>query len=179
MHIDCGSCIIRSWQIGDEQSLAMQANNYAIWQNLRDRFPHPYTMADAVSWISLAADTQPQTNFAIEVAGKAVGGIGLELKQDVERVSAELGYWLGEAHWGKGIVSSAIRRFTAWAIPALELTRVYALPFAYNTASCRVLEKAGYLREGYLKRSAVKEGVVVDQVLYAFTDQQLMIADQA
>jgi RimJ/RimL family protein N-acetyltransferase len=102
-----------------------------------------------------------------------VGGIGLERGEDVERVTAELGYWLGRAFWGRGIVSAAVREITGYAFATLGLTRVYALPFAQNRGSIRVLEKAGYTREGRLRRSALKEGEILEQLLLAITDQDL------
>ena len=170
MHLDCGPCVVRSWQVGDEGSLALHANDRGVWLNLRDRFPHPYTRGDAESWARFATAQQPQTNFAIAVAGEAVGGIGLMLLEDIERCSAEVGYWLGRAFWGKGLATAALRALTAYAFTAHPLTRVYALPFADNAASIRVLEKAGYRIEGRLRRSAVKDGVVQDQLVYAVTD---------
>ena len=173
MKISCGLCTLRPWLLSDKESLLKHANNYKVWQNLRDRFPHPYTAADAENWLQHTSKQQLPTNFAIEVAGEAVGGIGLELQQDVERVSAELGYWLGEVHWGKGITTAAIKGITAWAIPNLALTRIYAQAFLRNKASIRALEKAGYQLEGILKRSIVKEGQVLDQTMYAFTDLEL------
>ena len=110
----------------------------------------------------------PETFFAIAVGGEAVGGIGYVLQQDVERVSAEVGYWLGEPFWGRGITPEALAAVTRYAIEQHQLTRLFAVPFAYNTASCRVLEKAGYVVEGRLRRSAIKDGQVVDQLQYAY-----------
>jgi RimJ/RimL family protein N-acetyltransferase len=107
------------------------------------------------------------------VHGEAVGGIGLTLKNDVERCSAEIGYWLGEAVWGRGIATAAVQALTDYGFKAFGLTRIFAVPFANNPASMRVLEKVGYVREGVMRRSAIKGGVVLDQVLYAITDQDL------
>jgi RimJ/RimL family protein N-acetyltransferase len=170
MHLDCGPCVVRPWQVADVDSLARHANDRGVWLNLRDRFPHPYTRADAEHWIAFAAAQAPQTNFAITVADEAVGGLGLTLHEDVERCSAEVGYWLGRAYWGKGLATAALRGLTAYAFRAHSLNRVYALPFADNAASVRVLEKAGFRREGRLRRSALKDGVVKDQFVYAITD---------
>jgi ribosomal-protein-alanine N-acetyltransferase len=102
------------------------------------------------------------------VNGEAVGGIGFQLQGDVERVSAEIGYWLGEPFWRRGIATEALVALTKYALVTHGLTRVYAVPFASNTASCRVLEKAGYVLEGKLRRSAVKDGNITDQLQYAF-----------
>jgi [ribosomal protein S5]-alanine N-acetyltransferase len=168
MRLALSSCIVRSWETDDVQSVARHANNRRIWLNLRDRFPHPYTEHDAISFIRRVRSNRPETTFAIEVDGEAAGGIGFMLLQDIERVSAEVGYWLGELYWGRGICSEALRVVTQYAIEQHGLTRVFALPFAHNAASCRVLEKAGFELEGHLRRSAIKDGVVCDQRLYAF-----------
>jgi [ribosomal protein S5]-alanine N-acetyltransferase len=162
------TCEVRSWRPGDLDSLVEQANNRRIWINLRDAFPHPYTRQDGRAYLRCVRSASPETTFAIAVEGAAVGSIGFVLRTDVERVSAEIGYWLGEAFWGRGIATEALAAITRHAIDAHALTRVYALPFARNAASCRVLEKAGYVIEGRLRRSAVKDGVVVDQLQYAF-----------
>jgi RimJ/RimL family protein N-acetyltransferase len=114
----------------------------------------------------------PEVDFAIEAGGEAAGGIGLRLGQDVERFSAEIGYWLGEPFWGRGIATAALSATVKHAFAELGLIRIFAIPFAGNEASLRVLEKAGFLREGVLRRSAVKEGRVLDQLLYAVTREE-------
>jgi RimJ/RimL family protein N-acetyltransferase len=159
---------LRSWQSGDVESLVAHANNRRIWINLRDRFPHPYTTADGRAFVRASLKMQPETNFAIAVGGAAVGGAGFLLQADVDRVSAEIGYWLGEPFWGRGIATEVLVALTRYAIETHGLTRVFALPFATNTASCRVLEKAGYVLEARLRRSAIKDGTIVDQLQYAF-----------
>ena len=113
MELKLNKSRLRPWKEGDEESLVRHANNRAIWRNLRDLFPHPYTLADARHWIQIANPSLKTTNFAIVVDGAAVGGIGLVLKDDVFRRSAEIGYWLGEEYWGRGIVSEAVRAVTA------------------------------------------------------------------
>ena len=168
MTIDCDRCMIRSWQQGDEKTLPQNANNKAIWLNLRDRFPYPYTQADAQRWIELVVGALPETSFAITVGEEAVGGIGLVLQEDIERCSAEVGYWLGQPYWGRGILTVALKAFTRYALSEFGLTRLYAVPFLENQASIKVLEKAGYQREGILRRSAIKNGQVVDQAMYAY-----------
>ena len=161
-------CRVRSWREEDAASLAHHANNRRVWINLRDRFPHPYSLEDARAYIRAARAREPQTVFAIAVGDEAVGGIGFMLHEDVERVSAEIGYWLSEEFWGRGITTEALVAVTAHAIRAHGLTRVFAVPYAWNPASFRVLEKAGYVCEGRMRRSAVKDGQVVDQLLYAY-----------
>jgi RimJ/RimL family protein N-acetyltransferase len=172
-YLDCGCCLLRPWRTGDEDSLVRHANDPGVSQNMRDRFPHPYTRTDADGWVRLAASQTPTTNFAITVGEQAVGGIGLMLHEDIERCSAELGYWLGREFWNRGLTTAAVRGLTGYAFSAFGLTRIYALPFADNLASIRVLQKAGYQCEGHLRRAAIKDGLVRDQVLYAITDQDL------
>lgn len=167
MRIDCTVCVLRSWQWGDELTLTQHANNREVWLNLRDRFPHPYTPADARQWIEAVVGASPETSFAISVGDDAVGGIGFILHDDIERCSAEVGYWLGQAFWGRGIVTAALQAVTHYAFDTFELTRLYAVPFVRNPASVRVLEKAGYQCEGIMRRSAIKEGQILDQALYA------------
>jgi RimJ/RimL family protein N-acetyltransferase len=159
---------VRSLEARDVDSIATHANNREIWLNLRDRFPYPYTRADAQGYIRASRKMAPECNFAIAVEGTAVGGIGFHLQGDVERISAEIGYWLAKPFWGRGITTEALVALTKYAIDTHGLTRVYALPFAFNVASCRVLEKAGYLLEARLRRSAIKDGRIVDQMQYAF-----------
>lgn len=168
MIIHLANCDVRSWQTGDVESLAKYANNRKIWLNLRDAFPHPYTKQDARDWVRNVCQRSPETSFAIAVDEEAVGGIGFVLHPDVERVSAEIGYWIGEPFWGRGLVADALRAVTEYAMQTHGLTRVYAVPFARNTASCRVLEKAGYVLEGRLRKSAIKDGQLTDQMQYAF-----------
>jgi ribosomal-protein-alanine N-acetyltransferase len=173
MLLELSSCRVRSWAADDVVSLIEQANNRRIWENLRDRFPYPYTRSDAVAFIRRVRSSLPETSFAIEVDNAAVGGIGFMLQHDVERVSAEIGYWLGESYWGRGICTEAVRAVTAYAIEHHSLTRVFAVPFAHNAGSQRVLEKAGYVREGRMRRSAIKDGRICDQLLYGFVVDDL------
>jgi len=158
--------MVRDWRLSDLPALVRHADNRKIAIHLRDRFPHPYTEAAGRAWLEHLASTTRVTVWAIDVDGEAVGSIGVQLHDDVERVSAEIGYWLGESFWGRGIMSGAVRAVTAAAFDEFSLTRVYALPFADNPASIRVLEKAGFALEARLPWSAIKAGVVKDQLLY-------------
>ena len=160
--------VVRSWRASDAESIARYANNRRIWINLRDAFPHPYSIQDARQFIRATRTRSPETTFAITVCDEAVGSIGFVLHRDVERVSAEIGYWLAEPFWGRGITAEALAAVTQYAIQQHGLTRIFAVPFAWNTASCRVLEKAGYVLEGRLRNSAVKDGKLTDQMQYAF-----------
>jgi RimJ/RimL family protein N-acetyltransferase len=168
MHIPLTHAEVRTWLASDADSLAVHANNRKVWRNLRDAFPHPYTLDDAHAFIQSALARTPESFFAIAIDGQAVGGIGFTLHGDVERVSAEIGYWLGEAFWGQGIATEALRTVTQHAVQTHGLTRVYAVPYEWNSASFRVLEKAGYVAEARLRRSAIKDGCVIDQILYAY-----------
>jgi RimJ/RimL family protein N-acetyltransferase len=162
------TCTIRPFCLADASSLALQANNRKVWRNLRDLMPHPYAESDAVEFISQTmAEPQP-TSFAIEVDGAARGAIGVKLRDNIERIGAELGYWLGEAYWGRGMMSEAVPAFTRWAIDRFQLVRVEAIVFEWNPASARVLEKSGFIREGVLRRSAIKDGQVIDRWMYAY-----------
>jgi len=162
------TCVIRPWRPSDAASVAEHANNPAIGRNLRDGFPFPYTLNDAAAFIEHARALQPLCRFAIVVQGEAVGSIGFVLHPNVERVSAEIGYWLGERFWGRGIMSDAVRAVTGYAIARHGLTRVFAVPYEWNPASFRVLEKAGFVCEARMRRSAIKDGQVIDQLLYAY-----------
>lgn len=168
MHLKLRTCDVRSWRTSDAESISRYANNHNIWINLRDAFPHPYSLKDAREYIRVVRQRPPETSFAIAVNDEAVGSIGFVLRHDVERVSAEIGYWLAEPFWGRGITSDALSAVTAYAVQTHQLTRIFAVPFAWNAASCRVLEKAGYVLEARLRRSAIKNGAMTDQLQYAF-----------
>ena len=170
MTIPCPTCLLRPLVPADAEPLARHANDRDVWRNLRDAFPHPYSADEARGYIAMAARRTPQTSFGIVVDGEAAGSVSLRPGTDVERASAEIGYWLGRAHWGRGVMTDAVRAATRYAFATLGMHRVWAVPFAHNAASCRVLEKAGYVLEGRMRRSAIKEGVVVDQWLWAAYD---------
>lgn len=151
----------------DADAIVKYANNPNVARQLRDRFPHPYTRRHAVEFLEHATSMEPIAHFAIEVGGEAVGGVGFVRGTDVERYSAEIGYWLGEALWGCGITTESLAIVTDYVFTQLDILRLFALPFADNTASRRVLEKAGYSCEGILRASAVKFGEPRDQALYS------------
>ena len=168
MYIELKNCFVRSYRPSDAESLAFQANNKKIWLNLRDLFPHPYTVEHADNFIQRVINSSTETNFAICVGENAVGGIGYKLHTDVERISAEIGYWLGETYWGRGIATEALKAITEYAIKNHELKRIFAVPYETNNASHRVLEKAGYVFEGRMRKSAIKDGKILDQLLFAY-----------
>ena len=167
MELQLGRSLVRPWRPSDRAAIVKHANNRNVWINLRDRFPYPYTPGDADAWLHYAGRRRPPDHFAIEVDGEAVGGIGLELQDDVHRHSAEIGYWLGEEVWGRGIMTEAVTAFTQFGFATYRLCRIYALVFEWNLASSRVLEKAGFELEGRLRKSVAKAGRIIDQFLYA------------
>jgi [ribosomal protein S5]-alanine N-acetyltransferase len=174
MLITLSGFAVRDWQPDDAPSLARHANDRRIWLNMRDAFPHPYTVADAEAFLAFVADMQPRSYFAIARGDQAIGGIGYTLRSDVERISAEIGYWLGIAFWGRGIMTAALRAVTAYAFREHpELRRLYAVPYAGSAASVRVLEKAGYRCEGRMRQSAIKDGRITDQLLYAIVRDEI------
>lgn len=165
--LQCGHSLLRPWASGDATSLVRHANNIRVAQYLRDRFPNPYTRSDARTFLKAMAAAKRPTNFAIVVEGDPVGGIGYVPGHDIERYSAEVGYWLGEPYWGRGIVSEALNALSEYAFREADVLRLFALSFAENAASIRVLEKAGFAFEGLLRSSCVKYGQPRDQALYA------------
>lgn len=158
---------LRRWSEGDQPSLEKYANNRKVSIHLRDRFPYPYTAEDAKGWIEWTRGENPPVNFAIDLNGEAIGGIGLTMGEDIFRCSAEIGYWLGEPFWGKGYATQAVRELTEYGFKTFALTRIWAGIFESNAASGRVLEKAGYTFEFRKKRAMIKLGQVYDELLYA------------
>jgi RimJ/RimL family protein N-acetyltransferase len=167
VRIQLSRCLLREWRRGDEPSLVRHANNRSVWINLRDAFPFPYTTADARDWIRLATTNGYNYVFAIDVDGFAVGAVGVHPGVDIHRHSAEIGYWLGEEYWNRGICTEAVVAVTNYAFATLGMARVHAEVFNWNTASMRVLEKAGFLREGVLRKSVYKDRQWADEVVFA------------
>jgi RimJ/RimL family protein N-acetyltransferase len=159
--------MIRPWSTLDKLALVKYANNRRVWLNMRDAFPHPYTESGADSFLDMVRLQNPTTFFAIATNDEAIGGIGVSLNQDVHRLTAEMGYWLGEPYWGKGVMTEAVAKFSQYAFERFHLMRIYAEPYANNLGSCRVLEKVGFALEGRLRSSVIKDGQIIDQFLYA------------
>ena len=157
---------LRPWRLKDALSVAKYANNRAIWINL-DRFPHPYALEDAREWLNMVTGDGPERAFAIEIGDEAVGAISVTPKDDVQVKVGEIGYWLGEPFWGRGIATAAVKLVTEYAFEDLDLMRIQASVFEWNPASGRVLEKAGYQLEGRLRKSIFKDGKVIDSLIYA------------
>ena len=167
-----GEFVLRDWREQDAPSLARYADNRKIWHCLRDLFPHPYRLEHAREFIRRAGAAEPRTVFAIATQTEAIGSIGLSLGQDVHRYTAELGYWLAEPYWGRGIATRAVQAMVEYAFGELALHRIHAEPFVPNLASARVLEKAGFSLEGRMRANAYKDGRIVDQWLYAIVNSQ-------
>ena len=172
MKLKLKTCTVRSWEWRDREAIVRYANNRKVSINLRDRFPYPYTDRDARNWLDAVVGLEPETNFAIDIAGEAVGGIGYTMQYDVDRRSAEIGYWLGEEFWGRGIATEALIVVTDHAFANHDLCRVFAHVFDWNPASARVLEKAGYAFEGRMRKSVTKEGQTIDQLMYAMIREE-------
>ena len=159
--------LLRPWRINDVESLVENANNANIAKFMTDMFPHPYLKSNAESFISFATKDDPVHIFAIEVDGKAVGGIGIHQQTDVMRKNAELGYWLGQNYWGKGIITRAVQQMVDFGFKTFDITRIYARPYHTNIASQRVLEKAGFTLEAKFEKTIFKDGEFLDELVYA------------
>ena len=167
MELNCELAQVRSWRPMDRKPLARHANNPRVAQNLRDLFPHPYTIEDAKQWIDRCLHEKPETNFAIDVDGEAIGGIGIILQTDIYRKNAEIGYWLGEAFWGQGIMTPVLNSMVKYIFQNFDLERIFAGIIQHNEASIRVLEKAGFVCEAVFKKSIFKNGKLYDEHIYS------------
>ena len=170
MELRLERCTIRDWRLDDAESLAKHANNRKVWLTLRDRFPHPYGIEDAKEFLGRATNQKGREKFyCIEIDGAAVGGIGIIIGEDVYRLTAEFGYWLAEEFWGQGIMSEVVPAFVDYCFANFPLNRMFASAYANNPVSARVLEKAGFLFEGRLHKNVIKDGQILDSLLYAKT----------
>lgn len=163
------TCKIRKWELSDAKDLASALSNTKIQDNLRDGLPYPYTEQDGADYISamLSADESETFAFAITIDGKAIGSIGVFRQGNIHRQTAEMGYYIAEKYWGKGIMTEAIKQTCQYVFNKSDIIRIYAEPFAHNAASCRVLEKAGFQYEGTLRKNAIKNGKVIDMKMYS------------
>lgn len=165
---------LRPFQENDLDTLLKMANNPLIAANLRDSFPHPYTEADAKNFLAQAISAVPTNRFAILENGVYVGNIGIHLQDDVYRNTAELGYFIGEPYWGRGIATEAVKLIITYGFETLELHRIFAGVFSYNPASARVLEKAGLEFEGVHRKAITKKGGIYDELYYAILNPSLL-----
>ncbi len=163
------NCKIRRWELSDARDLATALSNKKIQDNLRDGLPYPYTEQDGKEFISamLAANENDTFAFAITVNGKVIGSIGAFRQTNIHNKTAELGYYIAEEYWGKGIMTEAVNQLCDYVFSHTAIIRIYAEPFAYNIGSCRVLEKAGFQYEGTLRSNALKNGNVLDMKMYS------------
>ncbi len=163
--------ILRPFRATDKTALAKHADNKKISDNLRDRFPHPYTEEDAEWFINFVLEDNDQVkHFVIEINGEAAGAIGLTPDEDIFRLNAEIGYWLGEEHWGKGIITAVIKATVKYAFENLGVKRIYATPFVTTIGSSRALEKAGFIKEATIHNGVIKNNKVLDYYIYSITN---------
>ena len=168
-------CRIRKWELSDAKDLAAALSNKKVQDNLRDGLPYPYTEQDGKEFISamLSADENETFAFAIMVDDKVVGSIGIFRQGNIHSQTAELGYYIAEEYWGKGIMAEAVKQICEYVFGNSDIIRIYAEPFAYNIASCRVLEKAGFQYEGTLRSNAVKNSKVIDMKMYSLLKEEI------
>jgi len=167
MKLQGSTFCLREWQLTDEEALLKYANNINVSRYLADRFPHPYTLADAQYWLNYTTTASPVVNFAIDISGEAVGGIGFEIREGERRKTAHLGYWLGEPFWEKQIMQQATALIVNYAFDNFDLARLEAVVYHPNVASMRVLEKAGFVKEGISKKAIFKNDEFYDEHVFA------------
>ena len=168
------NCKIRKWKLTDAKDIAVALSNKKIQDNLRDGLPYPYSEQDGIDFISsmLTANEDETFAFAITLDDKVIGSIGVFRQQNIHRQTAEMGYYIAEEYWGKGIMTDAVKQICDYVFKNSDILRIYAEPFAYNTGSCRVLEKAGFQYEGTLRNNAVKNGKVIDMKMYSLLREE-------
>lgn len=166
-------CKIRRWKIEDADDLSLALNNKKILDNLRDGIPFPYTPEDAKEYITtmLTTDEEMVYAFAITIEDRAVGSIGIFRQTNIHSKTAELGYYIAEPYWNKGIGTSAVKQICDYIFQNTDIIRIFAEPFAHNTGSCRILEKCGFKCEGTLRKNAVKNGAVIDMKMYSIIQE--------
>ena len=167
-------CKIRKWKLTDAKDIAVALSNKKIQDNLRDGLPYPYSEQDGIDFISsmLSANEDETFAFAITLDDKVIGSIGVFRQQNIHRQTAEMGYYIAEEHWGKGIMTDAVKQICEYVFKNSDILRIYAEPFAYNIGSCRVLEKTGFQYEGTLRNNAVKNGKVIDMKMYSLLREE-------
>ena len=167
-------CKIRKWELSDAKDLAIALSNRKVQDNLRDGLPYPYTEQDGADYISamLSVNEDETFAFAITADNNVVGSISVFRQGNIHRQTAELGYYVAEEYWGKGIMTEAVKQICEYVFGNSDIIRIYAEPFAYNIASCRVLEKAGFQYEGTLRSNAVKNSKVIDMKMYSLLKEE-------
>ncbi len=172
---DTAKCTIRPWRLEDAADLAQLLNNKNILNNLRDGLPYPYTKKDAEDFISSMRSADPTKTFAFAITAddKVAGSIGVFRCDNIHSRTAEMGYYIGEPYWGRGLGTSAVKQVCNYIFEHTDIIRIFAEPFDYNAASCRVLEKAGFHLEGILRKNAVKNGRVLDMKMYSLVKEEM------
>ena len=171
MELTTERCRVRPFRPSDLESLVKHANDPLVASQLRDRFPHPYTLEIGRAFLQAVAVAEPIESFAIEVHGAAVGGVGVHPGSDVARASAEIGYWLGREYWGRGIATAAVRAVADYFLDTAVYCRLHAHTFEGNLASQRVLEKCGFVKEGVFRIAVLKNGCLFDAVMFGRVDE--------
>lgn len=166
MQITSGKVILRPWKKEDDEELTLIANNRKIFNNLRDGFPHPYTLEDAKEFIKHAQQSIDEKLFAIIADNSLIGSCGIMFKKDIYRKNAEIGYFLGEQYWGMGYASDTIKALRDFIFSRYDIIRVYAEPFADNLASRKALEKAGFILEATFEKNVIKNNLIKDTCIY-------------
>jgi RimJ/RimL family protein N-acetyltransferase len=163
---------LRPWMDSDLSALVALANNFSIAKNMTDQFPFPYTVDHGKAFLEFAGSHNPIRILAIEAEGSVAGSIGIHPQTDIMRNNAELGYWLGEPYWGRSIASVAVRKMVAYGFQSFEINRIFARPFGTNIASQRVLRKAGFILEGRFEKTIIKNGELLDELIFAIRKPQ-------
>lgn len=177
IEIDCGSGItLETLKTDDAETIAQLANNRALWLNLRDRMPSPYTLADAVAFVETALKGDLEPVFGIYVQGNFAGVAGVVMQTDIHRLSGEVGYWLGEPYWNRGIATVAIRHLVQYVFSHTDLIRLFAGIFEHNKASMRVLEKNGFVLDIIQRAAVYKNGKILDEYRYSLINEEKLAA---
>jgi len=167
LRIDAGPVTLRRWRESDIDALVAEADNRAVWRNMLDVFPHPYTRSDGELWIGRCMRQEPPADLVLALEDQLIGACGANRRSGVSRYTANVGYWLGENHWGRGIMTEAFGRFLEYVWETFDVERLEAEVFAWNQASVRVLEKNGFIREGTRRRAIYKDDEFVDEHFYS------------
>jgi [ribosomal protein S5]-alanine N-acetyltransferase len=161
-----GSAELRTWSPGDLDALVRKADSEAVWRNLTEAFPRPYTRGDGEQWIAQCLEQQPPRDLVISIADELAGACGIALGVGTAQQTAAIGYWLGQEHWGKGVATAALGSFLSYVWDTFPVARLQASVFAWNPASARVLEKNGFSLEGTLRQAVHKDGEITDELIY-------------
>ena len=178
MELQSGNIKLRPLRLTDAERLTELANNEKISRNLRDGFPNPYTLADAKNFLEKFTNQDPVTFFGIDYNGEYVGNISLMPGQDIYRKSAEIGYFIGEPYWNKGIITTAVNLITEYGFKQLGFIRIHTGVFEYNRASMRVLEKCGFIKEAVFRKSVFKQNKIWDEVRYSKINPEFGYSDK-